>query len=89
MIPEEIVEATWREVGKYSPDKAVNEMIALGKRQPDLLTFITEFTKDLTREVKELSIYMFFTIYRMNSLTDYYNFTSIIPCLNPFSENLL
>ena len=65
MIPEEIVEATWREVGKYSPDKAVNEMIALGKRQPDLLGFITEFTKDLNKEVKELSIYMFFTIYRM------------------------
>lgn len=65
MIPEEIVEATWRDVGKYSPDKAVNEMINLGKKQPDLLTFITEFTKDLHKDVKELSIYMFFTIYRM------------------------
>jgi hypothetical protein len=65
MIPEEIVEATWREVGKYSPDKAVNEMIALGKKQPDLLGFITEYTKDLNKDVKELSIYMFFTIFRM------------------------
>ncbi len=65
MIPEEIVEETWQDVGKYSPDKAVNEMIALGKRQPDLLTFITEYTKDLNGEVQELSIYMFFTIYRM------------------------
>jgi hypothetical protein len=65
MIPEEIVEETWKEVGRYSPDKAVMEMIVLRKKQPALLAFIRDFTRDLAGEVKELSLYMFLTIYRM------------------------
>ena len=65
MIPEEIVEETWHEVGGYSPDKAITEMLELRKKQPALLAFIQDFTRNLNREVKELSLYMFFTMYRM------------------------
>ncbi|HIC92531.1 MAG TPA: hypothetical protein EYP21_10875 [Syntrophaceae bacterium] len=64
-ISEELVNETWQEVAGFTPNRARKEMTKLGKDQPDLLAFITEFTKDMNQEVKELTIYMFFNIYRM------------------------
>jgi len=64
-IPEEIVEKTWQEVAGFSPDRAKKEMIKVNNSQPDLLAFVTELTKEMDQEVKELGIYMFLVIYQM------------------------
>ena len=65
LIPEELVEETWQEVAGLSPDRGQKEMEKLGKKQPDLLSFMLVFTEDLNPEVKELAIYMFFVVYRI------------------------
>ena len=64
-IPSELVEETWQEVARFDPDLASKEMMKAGKSQPELLTFMVEFTQDLNQEVQELAIYMFFVVYRM------------------------
>jgi uncharacterized FlaG/YvyC family protein len=65
LIPEELVEETWQEVAGFSPIRGQKEMEKLGKKQPDLLSFMLVFTEDLNPEVKELAIYMFFVVYRI------------------------
>jgi hypothetical protein len=65
LIPEELVEETWQEVAGFSPGRGQKEMEKLGKKQPDLLSFMLVFTEDLNPEVKELAIYMFFVVYRI------------------------
>ena len=65
LIPEELVEETWQEVAGFSPVRGQKEMEKLGKKQPDLLSFMLVFTEDLNPEVKELAIYMFFVVYRI------------------------
>ena len=64
-IPEEIVEKTWQEVAGFSPDRAKKEMIKIGNRQQELLTFVMESAKEMGQEVRELAIYMFLVVYRM------------------------
>ena len=64
-IPEIIVEKTWQEVAGFSPSKANKEMMKIGNSQPELLAFMTELTKEMDQEVKELGIYIFFVVYRM------------------------
>jgi len=64
-IPEKIVEKTWQEVAGFSPLQAHKEMMKIGNNQPELLAFMTELTKEMDQEVKELGIYMFFVVYRM------------------------
>ena len=64
-IPEAIVEKTWQEVAAFSPDKAKKEMMKIGNNQPELLAFVTESSKEMGQEVRELAIYMFFVVYRM------------------------
>jgi len=64
-IPNELVEETWQEVARFDPDLANKEMMKAGNSQPELLSFMVEFTQDLDQEVKELAIYMFFVVYRM------------------------
>jgi len=64
-IPEEIVEKTWQEVTGFSPDRAKKEMMKIGNNQPELLGFVTELTKEMDQEVRELGIYMFLVVYRM------------------------
>lgn len=65
IISEELVEETWQEVAGFSPSRGKIEMEKLGKKQPDLLSFMVEFTQDLDPEVKELALYMFFVVYRI------------------------
>ncbi|MFH1123940.1 MAG: hypothetical protein V1758_09820 [Pseudomonadota bacterium] len=65
MIPERVVGEVWREVAAFDASWAHKEMMKLGKRQPDLLTFVTAFDQDLDREAMELAIYIFFVVYRM------------------------
>lgn len=65
VIPEELVEGTWQETADFSPSRAKKEMTKLGETQPDLLTFMMEFTQDLNEEAHQLAIYMFFVVCRM------------------------
>lgn len=64
-IPEQLVEETWQEVAGFTLDRAHKEMTRTSKNQPDLLAFIMEFTQDLDQEVRELTTYMAFVVYRM------------------------
>ena len=64
-LSEKLVEETWEEVSGFMPVKASSEMMKVGVRQPELLSFIMEFSSDLEQEVQELTVYMFFVIYRM------------------------
>jgi hypothetical protein len=59
------VEKTWQEVAGFSPDKAKREMTKIGNNQPELLAFVTESSKEMSQEVRELAIYLFFVVYRM------------------------
>lgn len=65
VIQEEIVKETWEEIAGFSPDRAKKEMTRLGEQQPELLSFMMEFTQDLDQEVQGLAIYMFFMVCRM------------------------
>jgi len=65
IIPEEIVERTWREVAGFSPVRANTEMMKIGKNQPELIAFVTELREKTSQEVKELGVYLFFVVYRM------------------------
>jgi hypothetical protein len=65
IITEEVVEETWQETGVFSSKRAKKEMAKVGKRQPNLLAFVAEFTQDLNIEVQGLAFYMLFVIYRM------------------------
>ena len=64
-LSEELVEETWEEVSGFMPARASKEMMKVSQCQPELLSFIMEFSSDLEREVQELTVYMFFVIYRM------------------------
>ena len=64
-IPEAIVEKTWQEVAGFSPDRAKKEIMKIGNSQPELLAFVTESSKEMSQEVRELAIYMFLVVYRM------------------------
>ena len=64
-IPEEVVERTWREVAQFIPGQIRKENAKLGRHQRDLLGFVLELTGDMGKPVKELAVYMFFTVFRM------------------------
>jgi hypothetical protein len=64
-LSKELVEETWQEVALFTPAQSTKEMSKLGKTQPDLLSFVLQFSDELDQEVKELAVYMFFVIYRM------------------------
>jgi hypothetical protein len=64
-IPEELVEETWQDAAGFTPARANKEMSKVAVSQPHLLSFMMEFTEDLTRQERELAIYMFFVVYRM------------------------
>jgi len=64
-LSEKFVEETWQEVAHFAPARADNEMLAMGKNQPDLLAFLMAYTDDLQQELKELAIYISFVVYKM------------------------
>ncbi len=64
-ISQELVEKTWKEFAAFPLDRAQKETAAISKNQPNLLAFMMEFTQELSQEVKELAIYMFYVLYRM------------------------
>jgi hypothetical protein len=64
-LSEDLVERTWEEVALFTPARGMKEMGRLGRNQPDLLSFMMEFTADLDQQVKELALYMYFVVYRV------------------------
>lgn len=64
-ISEALVEKIWKEFAAYPPERAHRETNKISKTQPNLLAFMMEFTQELSQEVKELAIYMFYVVYRM------------------------
>jgi hypothetical protein len=64
-ISEETVEKTWKEFTNLSPEQAERETEKISKNQPNLLAFMMEFTQELSQEVKELAIFLFYVLYRM------------------------
>jgi len=65
IISAELVDETCQEVAGLSPIRGSEEMAKVGRKQPDLLTFMVAFTEDLDQEVKELALYMFLVVYRI------------------------
>ena len=65
IIPDDLVLETAQEISGFSHERAHREMTGLGNIQPHLVAFMIEFTQDLEPEVSALSLYWFFTIYRM------------------------
>lgn len=65
LISEKVVEKTWKEAANISPQHANKEILKVGQSQPELLAFLMESTDDLSSEAQELTIYLFFVIYRM------------------------
>ena len=65
IVPEQVVEAAWLELGGLSEDQARLHMQGLSRRQPALLAFVTAFSEDLSEDGAELGIYMFVAIVHM------------------------
>jgi len=65
MVPEDIVERTWREVAAFEPHAARRAMEKIGKRQPALLAYVMAETRDSRSQVQELAVYLFVVILRM------------------------
>ena len=65
IISEELVESSWQEVALFNTSRITKGMKELSKQQPYLLAFIIELSKDLGQEARELSIYIFYNVYRM------------------------
>ena len=65
IVPEQVVEAAWLEIGGLSEDQARLHMQRLSRRQPALLAFVTTFSEDLGKDGAELGIYMFVAIVHM------------------------
>lgn len=64
-LSEKLVEKTWQEIAHYDSGRATKEMMEFGQIQPDLLSFILEFTEDLSEQAGELAVYVLFVIYHM------------------------
>jgi hypothetical protein len=64
-LSENLVEKTWQEIANYDAGRATKEMMEFGQIQPDLLSFILEFTEDLGEQAGELGVYLLFVIYHM------------------------
>ena len=65
VIPADLVEETWREVGSCSIAQAKEVMNRLGKSQNNLLSFVVIFTQDLEPDAQELAVYLFTVIFRI------------------------
>jgi hypothetical protein len=64
-ISEQIVAQTWMEISSYDTEKIDFEFNKVGERQPDLTSFIIEFTQDQQQTTIELCLCVFFIICRI------------------------
>jgi len=68
MVSDESVEASWREVAGFSAEFAHTYMLRFGRRQRELLSFVTTMTEHLSIEAQEIATYVFVVICRMFEL---------------------
>lgn len=64
VLDEKLVEATWTEAATITDARAQTEMQQLGKKQPNLLAFVTTYLDGLRLEAVELGIYIFYVVYK-------------------------
>ncbi len=64
-LSEKLVEETWQEFAGFTPNQVNKEAKKVAKGQPNLLSFMMEFTEELDQGAKELAIYMFFVVNRI------------------------
>ncbi|HVN71849.1 MAG TPA: hypothetical protein VMU10_07505 [Desulfomonilia bacterium] len=64
-LPESLVDETLNEIILYDAGRASQEMIEFGKVQPDLLSFILEFSEDMGEQAEEKGIFMLFVVYHI------------------------
>ena len=65
MITAQIVDETWQEVADWPEQKANDEMMALARRQPYLLAFVTAHAEEMSEDGAELAVYLLFNVVRM------------------------
>ena len=65
MIPDEIVEKTWREVASFDASKARHSMGKISKRQPALLAYVMAEMHESRPDAQELAVYLFYVVCRM------------------------
>lgn len=68
-VPEEVVEATWRQVASLDPRGARRLMVETAERQPALLAYVMASTADSRSPVQELAIYLYYVVLQMFDLT--------------------
>jgi len=65
IVPEQVVEAAWLEIGDLPEDQASLLMQRLSRRQPALLAFVTASSEDMSKDGAELAIFTFVVILHM------------------------
>jgi len=65
IIPEDIVESAWKEVGSLPESEAQERIATISETQPALLAFVMAGSEDLSREAQELGVYMFVVVLHM------------------------
>jgi len=63
-ISEELIEQTLEDLDQFTEKTAGKAMEAITNAQPELLSFVVEFTENLSPDARELAFYMVFVIYR-------------------------
>lgn len=66
-IAEETVDHALEEIESFSDDRFDGEMAKLGEIQPDLLSFMVEFTRDLDEQAMGYALYLFFAVFHIFS----------------------
>lgn len=67
MISADLVEATWRDVGGFSPARARKEADKANRAQPALLLFIVAMTEQLSPSAHALALYLHHVVWQIFS----------------------
>lgn len=62
-ITEGLINKIRKETDHYDEERAAKEMALFSRSQPNLLSFILEFTQDLDERAEELGVYLLFVVY--------------------------
>ncbi len=64
-VPEEIVQAAWKEVARLDDAATSSQMARLGATQPDLVAFVSTYLAGLRPPARDLGIYLLAVVLRM------------------------
>jgi len=65
LVPEDVVEQTWRRIGALDPVSARRGMELAARRQPALLPYVMAYTDDSRPVVRELAVYLYLVVLNM------------------------